>query len=65
MYNPQAIVFYSVLGMFAVLGLVAGLIAQFRKERLWGLTVIGIVVNALLSLFFVVCSLPQLPSAFK
>jgi hypothetical protein len=47
-----------IVAAFCVFGLVAGGVALFRNERLWGLAALGIVLNAplpLLVLFFVAC----------
>lgn len=45
------------LGVFGVFGLVAACVALRRRERLWGLTAIGIVLNAPLALMLLVCGL--------
>src|ERR1700722_3905058 len=38
--------------MFCVFGLIAAGVALFRKERLWGLTALAIVLNSLAFLLF-------------
>ena len=51
---------FLILAVFCVFGLAAAGVALFRKERLWGLAALGIVLNAplpLLVLFFVVCEI--------
>ena len=50
--EPINVLAFVVWAVFCVFGLVAAGIALFRKERLWGLTAAGIVLNAPLPLFF-------------
>lgn len=49
LFDPQAIISlpaFAAWGSFCILGLIAGIIASFRKERLWGLTALGFLLNA-------------------
>jgi len=48
------------LGASCLAGLVAGLVATARKERLWGLTAVGVLLNAPVVLTFFVASVDAL-----
>jgi len=48
------------LGASCSAGLVAGLVATARKERLWGLTAVGVLLNAPVAMTFFVASVNAL-----
>jgi hypothetical protein len=51
--------------VFCVVGLIAAGVALYRRERLWGLAAIGIVLNAPLPLMFLCFVLSELLSLIQ